>query len=220
MALIDNIRSYYKLDDTADSHGANTLTNNGSVSFATAGKIGNSAGTFNTGSQRLDVANAMGFTSTSTNTYNFWVKFNAVSGYLFDTFTTSGASKRHLLYGSTDRINTYINVTDASISTGAASITTGVWYMLTLTHSSGAYELFLNSVSKGTATPGGTSGLSNLFAIGNASDSYTVPINGQIDEYGVWDRVLTGAEITSLYNGGVGLQYPFASSTSALLMFM
>lgn len=212
MALIDNIRAYYKLEDTSDSAGANTLTNSGTVSFATAGKIGNSAGTFNGVNQRLSRSDAMGFTSTSTNTYNLWVKFNAAGGYLFDAHTNSGASKRHLLYNATDRINSYINASDASVSTGAGSITTGTWYMLTLTHNSGAYELFLNGVSKGTATVGGTGGAGNLFSAGNAADSFGAPMNGLVDEFGVWDRVLTGTEITALYNSGAGLQYPFTTT--------
>jgi hypothetical protein len=33
--------------------------------------------------------------------------------------------------------------------------------------------------------------------------------NNAIDELGIWNRALTGAEITALYNGGAGRSYPF-----------
>ena len=37
----------------------------------------------------------------------------------------------------------------------------------------------------------------------------TSPFLGIGDELAVWNRVLTAGEKTSLYNGGLGLQYPF-----------
>lgn len=35
------------------------------------------------------------------------------------------------------------------------------------------------------------------------------PFGGVLDEFGIWGRALDAAEITALYNGGMGLQYPF-----------
>ena len=217
MALTDNLRAYYKLEDANDSTAnAYNLTNTGSVSFASAGKIGNSAGTFNTGSQRLGRTDAMGFTSTSTNTWSFWVKFTAVGGYQIDICTTSGANKRVLIYGDSanGRMIAYANATDNIINTGNSSVTTGTWYHVVLTHNSGLFELFLNGVSKGTSSPGGTGGASNYLSYGNPGDSFGAPLNGYLDEAGVWDRVLSGTEITQLYNSGAGLQYPFVNGYS------
>jgi hypothetical protein len=31
--------------------------------------------------------------------------------------------------------------------------------------------------------------------------------DGVIDEIGIWDRALTASEVSTLYNGGVGLGY-------------
>jgi len=43
-----------------------------------------------------------------------------------------------------------------------------------------------------------------------ASDhSDTNPFDGIVDEVGVWNRILTAAERTLLYNGGAGKTYPF-----------
>lgn len=38
--------------------------------------------------------------------------------------------------------------------------------------------------------------------------------NGYIDEVGIWSRALTQTEITTLYNNGTGLTYPFIVPTS------
>jgi RHS repeat-associated protein len=47
------------------------------------------------------------------------------------------------------------------------------------------------------------------FAIGGRSDGVAT-FNGRIDEVGFWKRVLSPAEISALYNAGVGCQYPFS----------
>lgn len=38
-------------------------------------------------------------------------------------------------------------------------------------------------------------------------------MNGSIDAVYVWTRALSSSEVTSLYNGGTGLQYPFVTSS-------
>ena len=39
-----------------------------------------------------------------------------------------------------------------------------------------------------------------------------LPYNGLIDEVGFWHKVLSQSEVTSLYNSGAGLAYPFSAS--------
>ncbi|GAH57001.1 unnamed protein product, partial [marine sediment metagenome] len=55
------------------------------------------------------------------------------------------------------------------------------------------------------------------FMIGadKTSFGFYEPWKGEIDEGGYWDRALTQEEITSLYNTGIGLTYPFAVDTCA-----
>lgn len=55
------------------------------------------------------------------------------------------------------------------------------------------------------------------FTIGNR-DTGSEFWNGAIDEVGFWSRALSQAEITQLYNGGAGLQYPFLSSSGSLML--
>ena len=39
--------------------------------------------------------------------------------------------------------------------------------------------------------------------------------NIQVDEIGIWTQALSTTDITQLYNGGAGLQYPFTTFTPA-----
>jgi hypothetical protein len=66
------------------------------------------------------------------------------------------------------------------------------------------------SVVAGTLTgsvPASIFNSSEPFIIGRYdNDAYA---DGQIDEVGIWSRALSSTEVTKLYNGGAGLQYPF-----------
>lgn len=212
MAIIDSLAVYYKLEDVNDASGAGkTLTNTGSVSFATAGKIDNSAGTFNT-SQRLGrTSDNLGITATSDYSVNFWVNFTSASGaYIFDFWTQSGGQRRDVIYMDGTKFRTYLTPTD-NPGVGSA-ISTATWYMVTMTKISGAYTLYVNTTGY-AQTAGSSGGAFDRFSIGNPADSFGAPVNGIVDELGVWNKGLTTTEISELYNSGAGLQYPFTTSS-------
>ena len=60
------------------------------------------------------------------------------------------------------------------------------------------------------ATSGGF-GL-GAFRSNSSSSAYW---SGLIDEVGVWKSTLSGSDISSLYNGGTGIQYPFSATTNS-----
>ena len=70
---------------------------------------------------------------------------------------------------------------------------------LTFDESSNTYSLYINNVYKmGGSASLYTNGFGNLFRIGrNKLNNY---FEGAIDDIGIWNRVLTPEEITSLYN--------------------
>lgn len=49
----------------------------------------------------------------------------------------------------------------------------------------------------------------STFTIGGAFEGANRHMNGDIDEIGIWSRIITSGEVTSLYNSGAGLAYPF-----------
>ncbi len=44
-------------------------------------------------------------------------------------------------------------------------------------------------------------------------------IDGRMDDWSMWSRALSAAEISQLYNSGIGLQYPFTVSSFFPWMF-
>lgn len=212
MALITSIAAYWKLEDLTDSAGSNTLTNVNSVSFSSSGKIGSCA-TFNGTSNYL------------TSPYNIPYGDFTISSWI--KLSTTGTEKP--IYSGRD-VGTGSPIVNFQISSGntlvialrnnsgsglatavsSGTFTTGTWYHVVVTYSSGTMQLYINGSADGSGSySGGT--WSNIndtrFGRDNWNNTY---MNGAIDETGIWTRALSSGEVTSLYNSGNGFQYPFS----------
>jgi len=241
MALADNLVSYWKMDESsgtaADSVASNTLTNNATVTY-TAGKINNAA-TYNGTTQYHSITDASqtGLDITGNLSISFWINFSSYAGatlYMPITkinFATAGASRAYAV-----EINvTASNKLDFEGGGGSGSVrkgvawtpSTGTWYHIVVvyTAAAGTVDFYINSTAQ-TQQTGFNTSLANsgdAFTIGAALDtavvSYQIP--GSIDEVGIWNRAITSTEVSSLYNSGSGLQYPFTSgNTSHFLPMM
>lgn len=237
MALTDNLNCYWKLDESsgnaADSSGnGTTLTNNGTVTYASA-KINNGAVL---SSGKYFTAGDNGFVSlTGDATWQVWWYPTSLSNSnpygvtgmfpFFDKWSYSTASREYEVYlqNASGVYTLAINFsTDGSSYVNASKIVTAItvntWHHLVFTYkaSTGVVEFFINGSSQGTSTPGNTSiynGTSSL-AIGRFLNDAAASIEGTIDEPAIWSRALSSAEVTSLYNSGSGLQYPFVDQPS------
>jgi hypothetical protein len=65
-----------------------------------------------------------------------------------------------------------------------------------------------NATVNSAAYSAGVADGANGFRLG-AQDNGVDFWNGRIDAVGFWKRVLSGAEVTSLYNSGNGREHPF-----------
>ena len=237
MALIDNLISYWKLDETsgtrADSHGSNDLTDNNTVGSAT-GIINNGADFESTNSEFLSITDAaqsgldLGAGGTDFS-ISFW--FNAESlpssgqyrtwfwkwvggtnnrQYVIDLTNASGTYKSSILLSSTGSAGAYSS--EVNFST---SFSTATWYHFVYVYDASAGELkaYVNASLEvtHTGTPTSIFDGNGDFKVG-AGQGY---IDGVLDEVGVWDRTLDTTEISSLYNGGSALAYPFTSSVNS-----
>lgn len=228
MALTDNLQSYWSLDESSgnavDAVASNTLTNNNTVSFGT-GKISNCAdfGSSNT-NKSLSTTTAVGPASfASAVSYAFWVNVTTAPGvgvdqYLFfNDFSDGNMRVQYENDGGTLKV---IIVRGSGGFVNAAAntytLTTGTWFHIAFTYAgsgTGAGVCYINGSAQGTTltsttTTGG--GIGPEFAIGLRKADGTNPYSGKIDEFGVWTRELTSAEVSQLYNGGAGLAYPLA----------
>ena len=229
MAILDNIVAYYKLDESSgnaiDSVASFDLTNNNTAAYA-SGKINNAVdfGSGNT-NKSLTRADNLGITGDEALTISGWVKLNdeiaadewEFFGHSDDSANPNYINLRYSYNGGTRRLG---------ISTGFSlnslyEITLGTanWYHLIITRdASNNTELFVNSVSQGTGSDAAQDVNANAFAIGQTAESSDKFSSVLVDEVGVWNRVLTQAEIEVLYNGGSGLQYPFSSFIPQIIM--
>jgi len=221
-SLDTNLNSYWKLDESSgnasDSVGANTLTNTNTVTYE-SGKINNSALTNPTGTKYFTKTSPTGLPSGATShTINFWAKprvtqSGSVPGVIaWGTEATNqmaglGFSNTGLYYLG------YNN--DAAVT---YSYATGSWSMYTVTvdASTKKVNFYVDGALVGTEqTLTNTPNIGTSFVVvGAQRPGNLIIFDGNIDEVGIWGRILDISEIKALYNSGSGVQYNFSTLPS------
>jgi len=219
MALIDNLVSYWKLDEASgtreDAHGSNDLTDNNTV-VSDPGKINDAAEFVDANSESLTHASNSDLQGGDTDwTFAAWVKFNDLSG---EPGIASKDGEWGLYYSTGNgRLQGYI--VDTTPANNHAffpgfTINTGVWYLIFLINDSTANELAIavnnetpQAWSYGAAVPRTTSG---DFIIGR--DIGLAAYGSElIDEAGWWKKKFSADDRAAMWGGGNGLPYPFSS---------
>lgn len=217
-SLLAGLVAYYKLDDVNDSKNAYTLTNNNSVTFPT-GKIGNGAefGSANI-NKSLSRDEAYGMTYNSPRSISGWIKINTLPGTdgvtysLFDIMFGSNPGNYSVV--SYRKSGSLLQLTTNTGGNYTVDLGTTTWHHIVLTHDHVANQvkLYLDGSLLYT-DPSFTSDYSaqtTRFAIGRFQN--TNFSSAIVDEVGLWNKILTQAEILNLYLNGYGKQYPFISN--------
>lgn len=226
MALTDNIINYWKLDESsgnaADSVGTLTLTNS-SATYGAAlinnGFIGGGVGTLRNSASNTSLGTATAWT------LNGWIWMSTTPSGANDFLVSIGDTTNQLTYNMYYRESGGLSLRGERVRDGVAvdlasfttTLSTSVWHMVTLTYNTSQIELFLDATSVATAasTGSGSAGTTAGTGIGcTAGGAQPIRTNVKVDEFGIWTRQLSGAEITSLYNSGAGLQYPFSTGAA------
>ena len=206
--MIDNLISYWKLDEASgnaiDAHGSN----NGTVSGATqnqTGKIG-TAYTFDGTNDYVET----GYTPTDTTlTLTYWAKFT-YSGSYDVTGVNDGSNHRFYAGRFNSNGNCFIGAGDSYKQADTSGIVEGEWCFITFTVDGSTAKMYVNATEKSSLSYTQTGDSSLPLRIGNLNN-YAHYHEGTIDEVGIWGRVLTTDEITALYNSGDGWAYPFST---------
>ncbi len=239
MALITNIVAYWKLDESSgnasdSTAGARTLTNTGTASYA-AGLINNGIdlGTTNTTKWLNYGTDNLGIDGGAI-TISGWVNINTQISSGFQTLFAQGSTNtftcNYVEYeynAGTRRLDFYREkgAVGTEGPTYNITLTPGTWYHVVYTYDGTNVRGYVNGslVAGPTAASGsGSSVMTNGLGIGDrfyAGSALGNKISAKLDEVGVWSRALSGAEITSLYNGGIGVQYPFGTAYTLALAF-
>jgi hypothetical protein len=216
MSLLDNLVSYWKLDEPSgnaiDSHGTNTLTDENTVGTA-AGKIGNARDFESGNAERFFIAsNASLQTGNIDFAISLWIKPESVGlTFYFNKSGIAAADREYAVYHNGAHISFFIydpSGAIAQVSSGVAPVA-GAWYHVLAWHDSSANQI---AISVNNATPVTLSHSTGVrtnnfeFELG-ARKNHGFFYDGLLDEVGFWKRTLTAAERTALYNGGNGLSY-------------
>lgn len=223
-SIITGLTNYWKLDEASgtrfDSVGAGDFTDNNTVTSSSA-VIGNGA-TFNGVDEYLSTSSSI--LPTGSFTIAFWVKLLDISNQFnslvsnFNNVISGQEGFKISFNGNGDNDFRFLTTTNGTNGTRSVStfsvpnITTNEFSFIVVTFNSStldktlsvnALDPVVDSVSDVFISPAVD------FMLGRASSTanpnYT---NCVIDELGIWDRVLSRAEIKELYNLGRGLPYP------------
>lgn len=217
MALTDNLEAYWKLDESsgtlADATGNGvTMTSHNSPTYSASGKINSALSFAAASSQYLDATHNAALNAASY-TVCAWIKraSNPTECYIL---THDGDATNHGWAAGLYQNRIMLLHGSVALVQGASSITDTNWHHYAYTYSGGTVSFYLDGATDGTGSAGAYTAVSTSVVIGANKDASGNPkayFDGTLDEVGYWSRALSGAEITSLYNSGSGLAYPFST---------
>jgi len=202
--------AYYTLDDTSgaviDSSGnGNNGANNGAARGVT-GKI-NNAFSFDGADDYVNSTYKPVYDSDTSFSYSFWINssgtgakdiIKADDGDFVGCELADGKAFCHTRIGPS-----HVGVI------GTSDVNDSVWHHIVYVYKrNGNMELWVdgvNEASSSTASQGAINiSIPLWFGAGNWLGTPTRPYPGKVDEFGIWNRALTGSEIAELWNGGSG----------------
>lgn len=220
--LSTNLVSYWDFQETSglryDLYGSNNLSDNNTVGTAT-GIISNAIDLVRTASESLYITDGSqsGLGLTGDMSMSFWMSVDTAPTNRFNRIASKGTSSGNYGYyvqydsidGEIDLITSADGTTTVVASWSHTPTATGRHYVIVYDASASQSELFINGSSQGTQTSAASiNDNTQSFIMGNFDLTNTTRgHDGKLDEFGVWDKVLTSTEVTDLYNSGSGLPY-------------
>lgn len=211
--LLTGLVAGYKLDGNPNDV---LGLNNGvptSVSYG-AGKIGQAASF--TGASKINCGNGSAFNITKL-TLSCWFRTSSLqtNKYLMGKLIGGGSNFYDLRLNSNTIGLTLVLAPNVFATT--VNYNDNQWRHVVGTFD-GTAKLYIDGVqlvSSGVTGALGTS--TDPFSVGGTSGIAT--FTGDLDEAYVWNRALTQAEVTELYNSGKGLTYPFVKAKANFFPF-
>ncbi len=220
MALTDNLVSYWNLDESSgnaiDAHDSN----DGTVTGATQGASGliNDAYSFGGAGDYIAIGNPANLQLTSAMSVSLWCNTSSNTRSIITKGLSRGnADERDWdIFGNgTNLIFVISNGSTYFVNAAAAwpDMSSG-FHHIVCTWSGSAAAVYVDGSPFATdATGSGTPTTANILYLGGKHSSQPYEFLGTLDEVGIWSRELTSGEVTSLYNSGAGLAYPFSAGT-------
>ncbi len=220
MPLADDFVSHYTLDsDYTDGVSSNNLTLMGSGGSLVSAKLGN--GFDGGGAGYLRTAGFSGIDAATGFTVDFWFNMQT-STHLRFPFAWTGVSSTaaSLRWNS---VNQYFDY-QLSGPSGTKHLYSPVfdpdpideWIHFLLWYDTQDQGWRINNTEYSQLFGSCTGSLPYFALLSDPGGTY--PIDGIIDNVGVWDRKLTEAECDTRYNADAGLAYPFPTPIGSQLL--
>ena len=209
--------SWWNLEEISgtrnDAHGTNHLTDNNTVLYAT-GKVGNAAQFVAANLEYLSIVDNASLSVADIDfTFAFWTYINSFADYdrMISKDDGTAGNREYFMFVSTsaNKFGWGIPAGNTVFATSFGAPSLATWYFIVCRHDSVANTISI-SINDGTVdsaahSTGFVDGASSFLISGfNGASSF---FNGCMDSILFAKRVLTAAEITWLYNAGVGRAY-------------
>lgn len=224
-SLLTGLVSYWNLDESSgnaiDLVGSNTGTLVGSTTQGTTGKINTCYGFPN--NSAVNFGHDASLDLVQKGSVSCWI-YITTQGYSV-IFQKSDLDNSQNGWALTTTLDDGICTLQAFVAnsstshywgggTGYTNLNTGTWYHVVMTWDNDLNDLsvYLNGnleISSIKDIDFTSSGFDFVLGAIKWTGGYYNYFKGNIDEVGVWNRALTGTEVTTLYSGGSGKSYPF-----------
>lgn len=216
---------YWKLDE-ASGNATDSISSisavNASVTYS-AGKINNGA-VYN-GTAFHTIADSSSVRPASDISISMWVNITSTTTsfqMLMAKGENAGDTRSYEVrcFGTTSQIEVQMRAGGGTFiqARTTTAIGTGTWKHIVFTRTGATNKIYIDSVSDTLA-----SNLTQTTTIDYFTDALWLGqrnaglrFDGKLDEVGIWNVALTQAEVNEIYNGGIGLQYPFIVAPASL----
>lgn len=221
-SLLTGLVSYYQMQGNGnDVLGTNNCTTTTNVSFSLAnGKIQQGVGITWSPLSVLTTSSLVGFpTGPAVRTECFWVKTTSPDIMVFMPYGTDiggGPPNQDfapLIFAGNFGVG--LGAGGSSTFFTGFAVNDGNWHFIAITYDGSIIRVYIDNVFRGQSAS------VSLDTIPTTLKFQAYQFAGAIDEVGFWNRVLTLTELTTLYNSGSGLTYPFLTTqpTNAGILF-
>lgn len=236
MAIIDSLVAYYKMDEGSgnivDAHGSNDGTAVGNPTYGQTGIIIDAIDFDGDDYFNVGTMGSFGSNLEAGFSISFWIKTTSEANtFAFGTFNTGNVLVIDVRLNQNHDLGTEIgglalvlrdddgNKIYGGMTSANQTWRDGSWHHLVFTADgdNNTLTIWIDGNSQGISynaqtTPDnfGTNfdGWFGVATVEISGSPYT-PMVGELDEIGIWNKILDSTEIGQLYNGGSGLAYPF-----------